>query len=576
MKPTKFFKKQGKYLIIGIFSIFLIIASYFISSYQITTNKNRQLDALVNQKPTNGKELTFKNEKGQAWHISNPGRNEFVTGGKTINEPKIVKAVIDPLKVSVGQNQTMSIEVNSDKDMDKVVAEITTDHKVVKVELKQTSQRDLTYDDVKSSPFLVKDDGELVLASDQSANNFVYDNLTNKFFDRAKAASTRHYTFEGSWMVHDTGETTYRTKFIAYDKAGQSSNATLAWSDPCSTPPSKNVAWASTDTGGLQGTMFGYFKRTNGTINDFVFDSLPSHAASCDSSALMGVEDINYIIPSGANVTLSSDKLILTPGKHITIETGGTIWLPSGNQKIVKGYLWMHDGDGDGYFSSSATARDLTYTSANSAPASSTGGSGNGSDAFNNLFDNFKNKFISYIKFQPARADVICTAQPSPKWVKLGAITDATNPFASSPKIDCDDGNMAAHTDSPYFCDIKTANNDYDWNCDGVETKKSTQITYYEGQYAQIGYWTPIKCNWHSDQPTPHCKPSADDIANQYAPNGYINNTVPGCGQTGTWREFWHPALGGTAGYCGGFSSEGTCHSVYKDNTESTITQTCN
>jgi hypothetical protein len=155
MKLKSLLKKP---VFITIIAIGFVLACAGMVYYSLT-------NANINQPISTQSGEMHINKYGQKWWLNYPGKNVLEFSGNKKTGPEIVKGTIDPLKVSVGQRQTMEIEVNSSVNIKKVIAYIHTDNNVVEVELKQTGARELTYDDINNRQAFVKDDGELVLKS---------------------------------------------------------------------------------------------------------------------------------------------------------------------------------------------------------------------------------------------------------------------------------------------------------------------------------------------------------------------------------------------------------------------------
>lgn len=515
-----------KYGLMSFLAVAVLGTAYFVSDFLLIAKNNIQLEELVNQKPI-AKALAYTNEKGQNWYLSNPGKNVFNIGGNIKDGPKIVKAEIDPLKVSVGQKQTMSLEVNSNQPLTKVIAEITTDHKTITVELKQTAERDLTLDDVKNSPFLVKDSGEVVFSAEKSpTSKFVYDNLVNRFFETAQASNVRHYTFSGDWIVHDTGETTYRTKFTAYDSNNKSNSTTLAWSDPCSFPISKNIDWA---VGGLSGTQFGYFEDTSKT--KFVITNQLS-SATCSESNTSGIEGVNYEIRTGTEITISDNfKLIRTPGTILTLANGAYLNLPSSaTTKITKGYVWLKDNDGDGFFT---TTPEKRFTVDNTPPSGSGGGGNELGYYLKRKFSGITNKLTKSKLFaNRTKADEIqCASTGQVTWSKTSSINNNNNYLLNNSSVlDCDDSRSHAKPGSSLYCATPRANGSHDYNCNNSIEKENTNVSEpvsggYSNGYELCEIDEFNKCSSKS---------------NPNFSSGFLNQ-APECGSTETYVNYTVP-----------------------------------
>lgn len=100
-------------------------------------------------------------------------------------DPTFVRASITPLHVYVGEEQTLTVQVNSETPITGVTATTELDNETLTLSLEKVS-------------------------SDSSGT-----------------------TFSTTWTVFDTHVRTYRTTFAAENEAGATNSLTLAWSDPC-------------------------------------------------------------------------------------------------------------------------------------------------------------------------------------------------------------------------------------------------------------------------------------------------------------------------------------------------------
>ncbi len=550
-----------KYGLMSFLAITALGALYFFSDYLLIAKNNIQLEKIINEKPI-AKALAFTNENGQKWYISNPGKNVFNIGANIKDGPKIVKAEIDPLKVSVGQKQTMTLEVNSNQPLTKVIAEITTDHKTITVELKQTNERDLTLDDVKNSPFLVKESGEVVFSAEKSpTSKFVYDNLVNRFFETAQASNVRHYTFSGDWIVHDTGETTYRTKFIAYDSNNKSNSTTLAWSDPCSLPISKNIDWA---VGGLSGMQFGYFEDSSKT--NFILTNQSGYA-TCSEDTISGIESVNYTVQGDSTLNITGSKIVRTPGNIITLIAGSYIILDDQpNTKIAKGYIWLKDNDGDGFFTNSPVKQ---FTTDNNPPSGgSTGGGSELSYYLNRKISGLVNKITSNKLFaNRTKADEIqCASTGQVTWSKTSTINNYNNYLLNNNTVlDCDDSRSHAKPGSTLTCSIPRSDNSYDYDCNGIAEQAWPRNRFPAN-------WNGI-CTWDPDE-TGKNPYGGDCINNMTGPvySGWTyGGNVPACGVTGNYRWYNNSQFP----TCANYTNRNSCEAVVLVGGEDTRKQEC-
>lgn len=475
------------------------------------------------------------NKYGQKWWLNYPGKNVLEFSGNKKTGPEIVKGTIDPLKVSVGQRQTMEIEVNSSVNIKKVTAYITTDNNVVEVELKQTGVRELTYDDISNRQAFVKDDGELVLKTElESDPKYVLKTFIDNLFTKAKASNKQRYTFSGDWIVYDTRETTYNTKFVVVDEKSQEDMVTMAWSDPCTLPLSKNVSWLGSPD---DPEYSGYF---NVDKTQYIFNN-----TTCSENKLDGIENVDYVVRSGITVTIQVGTIVRTPGNKIIV-SGGQLALPDqpgadpNIGKIIKSKIWLLDRDGDGYFKSNVLDANSAYMQAKYPnPPSLT-------ELPPITFWHLpiiRNIYIGFVKltdkvFDHAKADIVACNDPGqPQWIAKGDITDNNNPVATStPIVDCDDSRKNAHPNTTIFCEVARANESFDYNCDGQITKQynTTVTNNYLG--------TPL-CIWLNTNPLPYPSPEVWECVNNNNINpstdlidGYLS--LPECGQTADYLSY--------------------------------------
>jgi hypothetical protein len=216
--------------------------------------------------------------------------------------PKIIEATINPPDVHVGDLQKLSVTVQDDAEVVSAIAFIETDNGIKELPL------NLVEEPVALAPRMY---------GVNARNQIVFLDGGKALFGVANAAEAATYTYSGEWVVHDTHDTFYHTKFVVKDAKGRESSITLAWSDACGIPD--GGAW----------TM----------------------SSSCTISSADGVDN--------GNVTLSSGTLTLNapfgfnPGRSLTI-SGGSIAIGSGGQ-IQQTNVWISDLDGDTYRPSGAT-----------------------------------------------------------------------------------------------------------------------------------------------------------------------------------------------------------------------------
>ena len=136
-------------------------------------------------------------------------------------------------------------------------------------------------------------------------------------------------TWGGSWIVHDTHSKTYRTIFVATNTKNETSSITLTWTDPC-VPP----------MGG-----------------DWTLDG------NCGISGVNGLDNGNFTVSTYTLTINAGATFVWNPGNSMNI-TNGAIAIADTAQ-LKKTYLWMQEGDGDGY------PANTTQSASDTAPSGS-------------------------------------------------------------------------------------------------------------------------------------------------------------------------------------------------------------
>ncbi|MEK9180590.1 MAG: hypothetical protein AAB897_04230 [Patescibacteria group bacterium] len=250
------------------------------------------------------------------------GRQEYMISSSEDARPRFLSAVIDPLKVSLGDTQFMRVVIQDDADVLSVVAEIETDNDTVKVPLKLTETSALSRAELENQKYLVRD-GKLVINNGPPGSPTSGGSRTSQLLgaDTAAAQALKKFTFEGSWVVRDTSVREYRTKFVARDAVGRENSITMAWLDPC------------------QGI-------THGAANSTTTSSCTIGAGTTE-----GIDGGNLSVSgSGVVLTVSGSGAIFAwnPGKTISLVSGGSLAINSGGQFQQK-YLCSTDQDRDTY-----------------------------------------------------------------------------------------------------------------------------------------------------------------------------------------------------------------------------------
>ena len=157
-----------------------------------------------------------------------------------------VEAVIDPLKVEIGDTQKMQVTVRDNAGIQYVLAEIETDTKTRTVPL--------------------------------------------KFERKTEAGDFDEYVYSGRWRVEDTHAKVYHTTFKARDIENREVSITLAWSDPCVIPDSGTWTTDSNCTiTGIDGVDAGDYIHENYTLtinNGATFVYNPGRSFSINSGSI--------------------------------------------------------------------------------------------------------------------------------------------------------------------------------------------------------------------------------------------------------------------------------------------------
>ena len=194
-KGNKLEKSNNHYAALLIaFIIILALFSYALfynfnvrtNNAQIQNENNKEAELEIAKKETKNNVLIGQSPKAEL-----PEGRQVYFIKQDPDSSRITEAVINPLKVKVGDAQEMSLKVEDNQHtVISVIAVVETDSGLENYALKLTEGTD--------------SDG----------------------------------VWNGSWIVHDTHFNTYKTTSIAANSAGGLSSATLTWSDPCSPPNS--------------------------------------------------------------------------------------------------------------------------------------------------------------------------------------------------------------------------------------------------------------------------------------------------------------------------------------------------
>ena len=258
----------------------------------------------------------YKNAKGDPWSIPATGGDQFNVASQE-TYPRFVLGSVNPVKVSLGDTQTMQIVVRDNVPVVKVWAEVENDKSTDVIPLKLGASSTVSYSTIENQKYLVDSNTGKLVVNDGNHRTPVVVALVQSLFQKAEAEQAVDYSYSGSWVVHDTRTVTYHTTFYALDAQGRTISLTLAWSDPC--------AWSS---GVLQ--------------------------SNCN---LAGATDGVDNAPMSIGTSATSLTLNMTSNAILAFNPGQSLTIPSANNKITidstsqisKSYLYYTDADGDGY-----------------------------------------------------------------------------------------------------------------------------------------------------------------------------------------------------------------------------------
>jgi hypothetical protein len=243
--------------------------------------------------------------------------------------PGFVQATIDPVDVAVGQIQHFTIVTDDPNPIVSVVAEITTDHKVITVPL--ISQGVPSVSMLVPRTITVGADNRLALVTPgQSGANTDAANV-KQGSNVANAATANKTEFTGKWTVEDTHAAKYQTKFIAKDSVGNENSVTLGWTDPLCPFTSVN------NYGGNPATISSSCEMPNG---------------SAGVSSVDGPEHGNLAVSGGTLTIDSGAQLVINNGYGISF-SGGSVSVASGATIVLGQEMYGTDNDGDGYIAGS-------------------------------------------------------------------------------------------------------------------------------------------------------------------------------------------------------------------------------
>jgi len=266
---------------------------------------------------------SYTNAQGQKWSIETGDYGFTVTSAESY--PKFVSGDIDPLKVSIGETQHMSIVLRDTVPFTQVWAEVETDNGTDTIPLTAVTSSVVSYDEIQNQKYLVDSSDKLVV-NDGSKKSSDIANLIESLVEKVQAEQAVDYSYAGSWVVHDTRNITYHTTFYALDTLGRTRSIVLAWSDP-----------SCTASGGL--LQF-----------------------ACNLTATWGVDGSPLSLNRLQITMQSGGTLVYNSGQSLILPVGSSIVGLSVSTPIVKANLYYPDYDGDGW----ASGTTMSYNTASS------------------------------------------------------------------------------------------------------------------------------------------------------------------------------------------------------------------
>ncbi len=277
-----------------------------------------------------GKWTTYVNAQGKAWQVPK-GSEEFQVSSRPDNYPRFLSGKVDPVDARPGSTQTMTVVVLSIGQPQSVVATVQHDNGEDTVPLQLMGTKAMAENELQNREILVDQKGVVVINNGATlpATKSEIASVIASLISSANAEGAMEYTYEGSWTVHDTHQTTYRTSFVATDNQNRQDAWSIPWSDPtCSYNSSGQLlASCTVSTGG-----YGY-----------------------DGNSTLSNVSINL---SGTAILAKS------PGTAMTLGASAQVGI-AGSGAMQENYVCYTDADGDKY-----------TPSANVVPQSSSCGSG--------------------------------------------------------------------------------------------------------------------------------------------------------------------------------------------------------
>lgn len=307
MKSKLLISKPLYLILIGL--AFIIVSTFFV--YYSLSKLQQSGTATVTQNEIH----VNKNE--QQWKLTTPGKSVLEYVSLPSDGPKIVKSTIEPLHVNAGEKQTIQLEINSEYNVEKATAYITTDSGLYEIALNRTAVRELAFEDFGKQKAYTDQEGKVTLNEKIGDNpKAPLNGFVESLFTKAKASNELRFIFTGDWIVADSRNTSYYIRFIVEDENRKNDKVALAWSAPCSLPVAKDISkWpteASADT-------MGYFN----SDNEFVVNN----DSVCTDNKIVNVEDASVkitnnktlVVPNEEFINFSNNKIILVEKSKLAI-----------------------------------------------------------------------------------------------------------------------------------------------------------------------------------------------------------------------------------------------------------------
>lgn len=427
MEKEQGFLAKSKYLMI--FLVFVLGLAVFTWAIWLIGSSSNQ--PLSNIKTVQGK--TYINEKGEEWGPLPQGDYKFQVSSNSAGGPVFLEGEINPPDVHVGDTQVLRVVVQSPAGIKSVIAYIETDNGEEVLPLIKTGT--VAFKDMLPEKYVVAANGNLKILTKKEIAKLHKQKIAMEkdgLINPAQAQSGVKESWEASWVVYDTHNTTYHTTFVAEDNAGQTNSLTIAWSDLCGIPLSGD---------------WNIYLNGHCTISVGQVDGVDNGTVT--------IEDYNLTVIG---------TFAFNPGEEIKMINDGKITMSSGVIKKTK--LWVCDPDGDGYVKAAAlgdqSAQDAKPTNCRT-----------GEGARRNIID----KVLAFLLPKPAEAEI---CGPS------GQTTDAIRrytvrgtPDDNNSGYDCSESSSWANPGSTFKCFQHRGDGSFDYDCDGDEELTYQNISSY-------------------------------------------------------------------------------------------------